>query len=125
MKKILLSIKPSFANKILNGTKTVEYRKRIPKDPHVKNVLIYSSYPIKKIVAEFVIGGYINDTPDRLWDRTAEIGGISKDYYMKYFNGKSIAYAYQINNLHVFAQPKSLSDYCIEFAPQDYCYVEE
>lgn len=125
MKKILLSIKPCFTDKILAGTKKVEYRKRIPKDPHVNHVLVYSSYPVMKVVAEFVIGGYIVDTPDRLWERTKDVGGVSKFFYMKYFKEKSLAYAYLISKLQVFPAPKSLSDYSLKSAPQDYCYVED
>lgn len=125
MKKLLLSIKPCFVDKILAGTKRVEYRKRIPKDPQVNHVLIYSSSPVKKIVAEFVLGGFIADTPDRLWERTQEVGDISKDFFMRYFKDKSVAYAYQITDLQVFPAPKSLSDYSLKSAPQDYCYVED
>lgn len=125
MKKILLSIKPCFVEKILAGIKRVEYRKRIPRDPQVNQVLIYSSSPVKKIVAEFVLDEFIVDTPDGLWERTYETGGVSKDFFMKYFKDKSVAYAYQINDLQVFPAPKSLSDYSIKSAPQDYCYVED
>lgn len=125
MKKILLSIKPCFVDKILAGTKRVEYRKRIPKDPQINHVLIYSSSPVKKIVAEFVLDEVIVDTPDRLWERTSDVGGISKDFFMRYFKDKSEAYAYQINDLKVFRVPKVLSDYSLKSAPQDYCYVEE
>lgn len=53
MKKILLSIKPKYVEEILAGRKLVEYRKRIPRDDNVKQVLIYASYPVKRIVAEF------------------------------------------------------------------------
>lgn len=124
MKKILLSIKPCFVNKILDGSKKVEYRKRIPKNSHVNHVLIYSSYPVKKIVAEFILGGFITDTPDRLWEKTCKIGGVSEVYFKKYFKDRSVAYAYQICDLYVFDTPQSLSYYCIDSAPQDYCYVE-
>ena len=44
---------------------------------------------------------------------------------MKYFKDKSVAYAYQISDLCVFSEPKSLSCYSLELAPQDYCYVED
>lgn len=125
MKKILLSIKPCFVDKILDGTKRVEYRKRIPKDSQVNRVLIYSSYPVKKIVAEFVFDGIIAGTPEQVWKKTCEVSGINKDFFMRYFKDKSVAYAYRISNLRVFPAPKSLSDYSLESAPQDYCYVED
>lgn len=125
MKKILLSIKPKYVEEILAGRKLVEYRKRIPHDDNVKQVLIYASYPVKRIVAEFFLDGYLVGTPKDLWDKTSAIGGISEETFVNYFNGKYTAYAYQINNITVFEEPRSLSDYRLTKAPQDFCYVED
>ena len=125
MKKILLSVKPKYAKKILAGEKTVEYRKRIPTDNSVTQVLIYASYPIKRVVAEFTIGRFLEDTPKELWRQTRQIGGISEQEFANYFNDKDKAYAYVIKNLQIYADSKSLSQYGIEKAPQDFCYVYE
>jgi len=124
MKKILLSIKPYYVEEILAGRKTVEYRKRIPQDDTVRQVLIYSSYPSKRVVAEFTLGGFLSGTPEWLWEQSFKIGGISKDVFDHYFEDKDIAYAYQIENLQVFEQPRSLGEYGLERGPQDFCYVE-
>ena len=51
MKCILLPIKPQFVEEIRNGNKLYEYRKVIHKDSSINKLLIYASYPIKKIVA--------------------------------------------------------------------------
>ena len=56
MRKILLSIKPRYVEQILAGRKQVEYRKRIPQEDGVRQVLIYASHPLKKVVAEFTVG---------------------------------------------------------------------
>ena len=125
MKKILLSIKPCYVEKILTGRKQVEYRKRIPQVDTAKQVLIYSSHPVKKVVAEFTIGGFMEGTPEWLWSETAEIGGIAKEAFDKYFDGIVVAYAYRIENLRVYETPKALSEYGLERGPQDYCYVED
>lgn len=125
MKKILLSVKPKYVEKILAGEKTVEYRKRIPTDTSVTQVLIYASYPIKRVVAEFTIGRLHEETPKELWRQTQQIGGISEQEFTAYFKDKKKAYAYVIKNLQIYADSKSLSHYGIEKAPQDFCYVDE
>ena len=125
MKKIMLSIKPCYVKEILNGRKLVEYRKRVPQDYSVSQVLIYASYPIKKVVAEFYVSGYLKDSPNKIWQQTSRIGGINKDMFDKYFENKDVAYAYQITNLQIFATPKPLSDFGLKLGPQDYCYVED
>lgn len=125
MKKILLSIKPCYVAEILAGRKTVEYRKRIPQDDTVRQVLIYSSHPVKRVVAEFTLGGFLTGSPEWLWEQTSEIGGITRDVFDKYFEKKAVAYAYQIEHLQIFEQPKLLAAYGMEIGPQDFCYVEE
>jgi predicted transcriptional regulator len=125
MKKILLSIKPCYVAEILAGRKKVEYRKRIPQDNTIRQVLIYSSHPVKRVVAEFTLGGFLSGTPEWLWEQTSEIGGITKGVFDHYFEGKDVAYAYQIVHLQIFDQTKSLAEYGLEKGPQDFCYVDE
>lgn len=47
---ILLSIKPKWADLILEGKKTVELRKQWTKSDDVGRIYLYSSSPVKKIV---------------------------------------------------------------------------
>jgi type I restriction enzyme S subunit len=125
MKKVLLSIKPCYVAEILAGRKTVEYRKRIPQDDTVRQVLIYSSHPVKRVVAEFTLGGFLSGPSEWLWGQTSEIGGIAREVFAQYFEGKEIAYAYQIDNLQVFEHSRPLAEYGLERGPQDFCYVED
>ena len=47
MRKLLLPIKPKYVDAIIAGTKRVEYRTRIRKDPEVTTALIYRSGDLK------------------------------------------------------------------------------
>lgn len=125
MRKILLSIKPRYVEQILAGRKQVEYRKRIPQEDGVRQVLIYASHPLKKVVAEFTVGEYISDTLELLWEQTHEIGGIAKEEFDDYFEGKTVGYAYRIENLQRFEEARELCEFGMERGPQDYCYVED
>ena len=40
---VIISIKPKYANAILDGSKLYEYRKRLPKNTDIKKVYIYAS----------------------------------------------------------------------------------
>lgn len=51
MATILLSIKPEYANKIFDGQKHYEYRKRIPKK-EVSKIVVYSSAPEQAVIGE-------------------------------------------------------------------------
>ncbi|MBI6731014.1 ASCH domain-containing protein, partial [Pseudomonas amygdali] len=41
--KVLLSIKPEYAEKILQGEKRFEFRKSVFKNPDVRTVVIYAT----------------------------------------------------------------------------------
>ena len=88
-------------------------------------VLIYASHPLKKVVAEFTVGEYITDTLELLWEQTHEIGGIAKEGFDDYFEGKTVGYAYSIENLQRFEEARKLCEFGMERGPQDYCYVED
>lgn len=124
MRKLLLSIKPKYVEQIIDGTKQVEYRKKTHADKSVEWVLVYESAPVMRIVAEFKIAGVLKDTPQKIWDRTNQIGGIGKHDYFQYFDGYSLAYAYQIIDLQIYDTPKTLKDFGINRAPQSFQYVD-
>lgn len=125
MKKILLPIKPIYANRILIGEKKVEYRKQVLSRKDISHVLIYASRPICRIIGEFRIAGVLSDTPDKLWERTACVGGIKQSDYFAYFANHPIAYAYKIEDVKTFETPRTLSEYGLKRAPQNFVYVED
>lgn len=55
--RVLLSIQPEYAEKILNGTKRFEYRKAVTRNESVRTVVIYATMPVGKVVGEFEVGG--------------------------------------------------------------------
>jgi predicted transcriptional regulator len=93
--KILLSIKPEFADKIFNGSKRFEFRKNIFKNKSVRTVVVYVTRPVGKIVGEFDINEIINDEPKVLWKRTHEFAGITKDFFDAYFRAGLFSSAVQ------------------------------
>ena len=124
MRKLLLPIKPKYVDAIIAGTKRVEYRTRIRKDPEVTKALIYRSGDLKKIVAEFTIDGIMEGTPEQLWEQTKEFAGIEEKDYFRYFANKDIAYAYHICNLVIFPDTIPLVTLGIEKAPMSFMYIE-
>lgn len=65
--KVLLSIKPEYAEQILKGRKKFEYRKSIFKNSKVDTVIIYATMPIGKVIGEFKVGNIISLTSRELW----------------------------------------------------------
>ena len=121
--KVLLSIKPEFVEKILDGTKKYEYRKSMFKRKDISTVVIYASYPVKKVVGEFRIKRIISEDVESVWNITSESSGITKVFYDKYFQQKTMANAIEIGELIKYDRPKELADYNIICAPQSFCYI--
>lgn len=121
---ILLPIKPEYAKKIVNKTKIYEYRKSKCKK-NVDKIVIYCTSPVKKIIAEVEVKSIISNTPIKLWNDTKEFSGISKSKYMKYFENKDTAFAYELGNVILYDISKTLNDIGINYYPQSYIYLDD
>lgn len=123
MGTILLSIKPEYVNRIIEGTKKYEYRRRIAKKK-VDLIIIYCTHPIMKIVATVEIKGIVYAAPSTLWEQTKFAAGISRKKYREYFKNCKVAYAYKLGKVSVYDIPKDLKDFNLSFAPQSFVYVD-
>lgn len=122
MCNMLISINPQHVENIFNGTKKYEYRKiRCKQD--VDKIIIYSTYPIMKIVGEAKVEKILEDSPDTIWEETKNYSGIDLKFYQQYFKDRSKAIAYKLSNIKKYNTPQELSSYGIKTAPQSFVYV--
>lgn len=122
MRKILISINPEHVENILSGVKKFEYRTRVAKKD-IESIIVYSTYPTKRVVAEVEIVGIVSGTPDYVWSMTGDQSGITKNYYDQYFSNRKIAYAYSLGKIKVYPEPLELKYFGVKVAPQSYIYV--
>lgn len=122
MCKILISINPEHVEKIIAGIKKYEFRTKVAKKD-IDAIIIYCTYPTKKVLAEVKIKSILTDTPDNLWERTKEHAGISKEFFDKYFADRKIAYAYELGEIIKYNKPLELKDFGCIAAPQSYVYI--
>ena len=121
---VLLSIKPKYVEKIVNGEKQYEFRKRIFRNKNVKKAFIYSTAPTKKIIGEFDIGNIIEDNPIRLWTELQEVSGINEKEFFDYFRGINKGFAIGIEKLNIFDEPIEPNELIGDFSPpQSFCYI--
>lgn len=122
MCKLLMSINPQYVNNILDGTKKFEFRKTKCKEK-IDSIIIYSTSPIMRVVAEVEVTDIIEDTPQVVWNKTQNAAGIDKNFFDHYYSGRNTAVAYVLGDVKKFQTPKFLSDYGVKAAPQSYVYV--
>lgn len=123
MSTMLLSIKPKYANVILQGEKEYEFRKKRCRDG-VTKIVFYSSSPQKQVVGEAEIEEIIEGSPTKIWEIAKHAAGITRKAFYDYYRGRHTAVAYKLKNVMVYEEPKELSDYRISHAPQSYVYLD-
>lgn len=82
----LMSIHPEYAEALLSGSKKVEFRRLAPKEK-VGYVVVYATKPVGAILGVLQIDSVERDSPERLWARYRDVGGISFDGFFQYFDG--------------------------------------
>lgn len=121
--KVLLSIKPKFADKIFIGIKKYEFRRSIFKQK-VTKVIVYSSSPVKKVIGEFEIEKIISLDIETLWNKTKKFSGIKEGYFYKYFKDKKIGFAIKIKSYKKYKKPLSLEKKFGTTPPQSFVYLK-
>lgn len=123
MCKIILSINPEHVENIFNGNKKYEYRKNKCKQD-VDKIIIYSTYPIMKVVGEAKVENVLEDSPEKIWQMTNKESGINLRFFEKYYEGKEKAVAYKLTDIVQYSQPVNLEYYGLKAAPQSFAYVQ-
>ncbi len=103
-KAIVLSIKPKYANLILLGKKTVEFR-RAWAAHEVSTIAIYASSPVCGLVGVVSVSEIIRAKPKLLWTYCSKQGGaLSKGELSGYFEGKETGIAVLLEGVRRFSQ---------------------
>ncbi len=123
---VLLSIKPVYADRILQGTKRYEYRKALFSAPNVRRVFLYASSPVQRIVGEIEIEAVETGTPDEVWSRTGAHGGVTRELFFEYFSGREVAYALKVKSQILYETPIDPHGAFASFrAPQSFRYLSD
>ena len=123
--KIILSIKPEFANMIFEGDKKFEFRRSIFKNKNVSKVIVYASSPISKVIGEFEIGEILFKDLGSLWDETKEFSGITENYFYDYFIGKENGFALEVKKFKRYKKELCIRESFGKVPPQSFAYLEE
>jgi predicted transcriptional regulator len=103
----LLAIKPRFAEAIIAGRKTVEFRRtRFSQPP--SHIVLYASSPVSKVVAYFEVTSIKELTPLGLWRQFRDDGAIDHDEFMDYYRGAATGVAITVGNVSALPGPKPL-----------------
>ncbi len=124
---VLLSIKPKYADKIFNGTKTVELRRICPKVTEGDIILVYVSSPVKALVGEFEVKKIVEAPLRVLWKKVQNYAGINRNEFNLYYTGANVGYGIFLKKAWRLAEPLHLESLKKEWPnfhpPQIYRYL--
>lgn len=122
--EILLSVRPQYAELIVEGIKRVELRRTFSKNGKNKKCYIYSSSPTKAVIGECYITD-IEELPiDTLWKKYSDDSMIGWKDFSTYFEGKETGYAIKLSKEKKYQNPIYIQDeFKMSRPPQSFCYI--
>lgn len=126
-KNVIISIRPEYANKIIDGEKKIELRRKFPIQEIEGGIaLIYASSPIQKIIGHAIIKEVKKLSINELWKKYGKQACVTKDFFLDYFNGLDEGFALILDNPIKLADPLDIrrmeSEFCVS-APQSFRYA--
>ena len=120
----VFSIAPTWVRAILDGTKTVELRRRPPSLVKASLALIYETAPSKRISSICFMGPTVSAGVDQIWERFGRVSAVTEPRFRSYFKGRTSAHAILISRVTALGEPIALSELRAVAAfrpPQSWC----
>jgi predicted transcriptional regulator len=125
---LFLSVKPIFANGILDGTKTVELRRVCPNVASGDMVLIYSTSPEMALLGSAQVAQVLSGAPLHIWKEVREHACVTREQFDSYFSGATTASGIWLCAVRRLARPIHLRELRERWPwlkpPQSYRYVD-
>lgn len=97
----LISIRPSFAAAIFNGSKTVEVRRKIPPIKPGIRLWIYVTKPVGEVRGIARVAEIIEGDPDAVWSTCGPRTGLARADFDDYLAGSAKAYGLVLQEVEV------------------------
>jgi predicted transcriptional regulator/DNA-binding XRE family transcriptional regulator len=125
---VVLSIKPQYSDKILDGKKTVELRRRFPVSaPGGTIAYIYSTSPVRAMVGVAEIKDVLKLPVSQIWTEFEDTALIEKRDFDKYFEGLEYGFALLFEDVRTLRRPIPLAELREHFGfepPQSFLYAK-
>lgn len=96
---LLMSLRPEFAEPILQGRKTVELRRKFSKKYKGATIVFYVTRPVQQFMFTAIVTQVDHSQKKQLWNMYHQECGISQAAFDQYFSGISHGYAIQLSNV--------------------------
>lgn len=126
-RSVLLSVHPRFADALMDGSKTVEIRRRRAHLHPGMVALLYATAPRYELVGALQVDQVIVAGLDELWRGYGPQTALSREEFDRYLDGRPEACAISVGDTVRFADPISLNELRDRYQgfapPQSYRFV--
>jgi len=102
---LVMSVKPKYVEKIQEGEKVVEIRRKFSTKWKNCRVTIYSSSPIQGLQGHATITDVIKNSPKNIWEKFGPDLGCSKKDFEDYTESRSQIYAVLLKDFQAYTSP--------------------
>jgi len=125
---VVFSVKPQYSEKIQDGSKTVELRRRFPVSVPAGTVaLIYSTSPMQALTGIAEIEGVIKCSPDDIWQNFSHQTCVARADFESYFAGVDRGFAIKLRRARPLRRAVDLAELRGRFSfepPQSFLYAK-
>lgn len=107
---VLLSVRAPYAERLLSGAKTVEFRRRRWNVPDGATVLLYASRDRREIVGSFIVESTEVGSRTAMWVSHGARSSLTRREYREYFAGATVAVAISVGQVRRLDKPLPLSE---------------
>ncbi|MCY4256757.1 MAG: ASCH domain-containing protein [bacterium] len=125
---VVLSLKPRFAEAILVGLKTVEFRRIMPKIEVPTRALLYASTPTQALLGTCIVTDVLSSDLAGLWREHGSQSALAYSEFKAYFTDLTVGTALMLAQPQSFSIEVPLQDLRAEpqgfRPPQSFAYVD-
>ena len=107
---LLLSVRPRYAESIMNGTKLAEIRRQRPGVQPGTPVIIYATQPIAAVVGSARVANVHHGRPADVWTDHHTQMGITRDEFDDYLAGTNTAHVLVLTDAQRLHAPLTLAE---------------
>ena len=128
--QLLMSVKPEYADRIMQCKKTVELRRKFSTRWINHRINIYASAPMMSLMGEARIAGVVANKPEVIWERFHNQIGCSRAEFDAYAAGTDELYAIELDDVRPYRDrvPLTHISYLLKeqlTPPQSYMTLEK
>jgi predicted transcriptional regulator len=107
--KILLSMRPIYAERVFSGAKQVEIRRKFPRRWRGRQAVVYGTQPLGSLMGEVTLTEITPGSPDQIWDQFGSKAGCTYEEFAAYVGTSSEVFAIELSGLKPYIAPLGIA----------------